>query len=79
MLMQFNTGLEKNKLFLKGLPLTATKSDLEELFAVVNFVVLLFIPILSCLLLWQWWLGSRKICKKTSSKNFALSLMEDMV
>jgi len=53
MLMQFNTGLEKNKLFLKGLPLTATKSDLEELFAVVNFVVLLFIPILSCLLLWQ--------------------------
>jgi len=35
-MLQFNTGLEKNKLFLKGLPLTATKSELEELFAVVR-------------------------------------------
>ena len=37
MTLQFNTGLEKNKLFLKGLPLTVTKSELEELFAEVSF------------------------------------------
>jgi RNA recognition motif-containing protein len=29
---KFNTGLEKNKLFIKGLPFSITKEDLEQLF-----------------------------------------------
>ena len=29
---KYGTGLEKNKLFVKGLPTAATKSDLEALF-----------------------------------------------
>jgi len=38
-ILQFSAGLEKNKLFLKGLPFTATKSELEELFAVVGVLL----------------------------------------
>jgi RNA recognition motif-containing protein len=33
--LKFNTGLEKNKLFIRGLPLTATKEDVEKLFSEV--------------------------------------------
>ena len=38
-ILQFSAGLEKNKLFLKGLPFTATKSELEELFSVVGVLL----------------------------------------
>ncbi|XKL64324.1 hypothetical protein PGB90_004410 [Kerria lacca] len=31
--LRFNTGIEKNKLFVKGLPLTLNKNDLEKLFS----------------------------------------------
>jgi len=44
-LLQFNAGLEKNKLFLRGLPLTTTKSELEELFGVVSFFCSVVIPL----------------------------------
>jgi len=44
--VQFNAGLEKNKLFVRHVPYLATNSELEELFAVVRLLRLaVFFPL----------------------------------
>ena len=38
-LLQFATNMEKNKLFVKGLPFKITKEELQELFEKVSIVL----------------------------------------